>query len=308
MKRASIDLGTNTCLLLIAEAGPDGLRVLHDESNVVRLGQGVAASGMLQPEAMSRARECLRKYAAIAQSHGVRPEEILAVGTAQARDAKNAAGYFDGIQKELGIRFRILSGDEEARATFLGARLDGIDPRKMAVMDIGGGSTELVAMPDAKNGILGTSLPVGAVKISEQYLHSNPPTDQEFWAAEDAINRVIATLKPWRSGLGRPLGTDPVFVAVAGTAVTLAMLQEGITDFDARRIDGIRIRRGDAHRLVEELKWRTTEERKAMPGMEAKRADVILAGAMIFWRVMEELDFKEAVISTRGLRYGIWEL
>ncbi len=308
MKRASIDLGTNTCLLLVAEPGPDGLRVLHDESNVVRLGEGVAATGMLQPGAMNRARECLRRYATIAQSHGVRPQDILAVGTAQARDAKNATGYFESIEKELGIRFRILSGEEEARATFLGARLDGIDPRRMAVMDIGGGSTELVARPDPAGGITGTSLPIGAVKITEQHLHSNPPADAEFWAAEDAINRALGVLKPWRSGLVKTAGTEPVFVAVAGTAVTLAMLQEGITDFDAGRIDGVRIRRGDAHRLVEELKWRTVEERKAMPGMEAKRADVILAGALIFWRVMEELDFQEAVISTRGLRYGVWEL
>jgi exopolyphosphatase/guanosine-5'-triphosphate,3'-diphosphate pyrophosphatase len=313
MKRASIDLGTNTCLLLVVEEGPQGLRVLHDESNVVRLGQGVAASGLLQPEAMERARACLGKYAAIAQSHGVAPADILAVGTAQARDARNAAEYFDSIASELGIRFRILTGDEEARATFLGARLEGMDARRMVVMDIGGGSTEIVAMPDPEGGMLGTSLGVGAVKITERHFRSDPVTDAEFWAAEDAINQVVRTLGPWREELGRrlartPAGGDPVFVAVAGTAVTLAMLQNGVTEFDSSRIDGLRIRRGDAHRLVEELKWRSVEERKLMPGMEQKRADVILAGALIFWRVMEELDFKEAVISTRGLRYGVLEV
>lgn len=312
MKRASIDLGTNTCLLLVVEEGPEGRRVLHDESNVVRLGQGVAATRMLQPEAMERARECLAKYAEIARALGVAPGDIVAVGTAQARDAGNAREYFERIERELGIRFRILSGDQEARATFLGARLEGMDTRRMAVMDIGGGSTEIVAMPDPTGGMLGTSLGIGAVKITEKHLLTDPVTDAEFWAAEDAVNQAVRTLKPWREEWARKIapidsGGEPVFVAVAGTAVTLAMVQGGLAEFDPARVDGLRISRGDAHRLVEELKWRTIDERKRMTGMEQKRADVILAGALIFWRVMEELDFKEAVISTRGLRYGVLE-
>jgi exopolyphosphatase/guanosine-5'-triphosphate,3'-diphosphate pyrophosphatase len=311
MRRASIDLGTNTCLLLVVEQGPSGFRVLHDESNVVRLGQGVAGSGMLQGEAMERTLECLARYVEILRSHQIRPQEVIAVGTAQARDARNASEYFDRIERKLGLRFKVLSGEEEARATFLGARLDGMDSRRMAVMDIGGGSTEIVAMPDPASGIFGTSLGVGAVKITERFFHSDPVTDAEFWAAEDAINQSLQSLKAWRIELRKRLsahsGAGPVFVAVAGTAVTMAMLQTATRDFEAARIDGLRITRGDAHRWVEELKWRTIHERKALPGMEPKRADVILAGALIFWRVMEELDFQEAVISTRGLRFGVLE-
>ena len=96
-----------------------------------------------------------------------------------------------------------------------------------------------------------------------------------------------------------------VFVAVAGTAVTLAMLQFSMKEYDRVQIDGLKLSRGDVHRLVEELKWRSVEERKQMIGMEVKRADVILAGVLIFWRVMEELDFSEVTLSTRGLRYGV---
>ena len=308
MKRASIDLGTNTCLLLIKEESESGEIILHDESNVVRLGQGVDKTGELNSEAMDRARECLEKYAALAKQFGIDPKTILAVGTAQARDAKNAPAFFDSIEKSTGIRFRVLTGDEEAKATFLGAALPGVDPKCMVVMDIGGGSTELVAMPDASGLISGESLNIGAVRMTERYLKSDPVTDDEFWKCEDAINEALAHLKPWRKTLDAQMSVEPVLVAVAGTAVTLAMLQESIAVYERSKIDGVTLTQGDAHRLVEELKWRTSAERAQMVGMEAKRADVILAGALIFWRVLEELGFKEVKISTRGLRYGVFRL
>jgi exopolyphosphatase/guanosine-5'-triphosphate,3'-diphosphate pyrophosphatase len=307
MKRASIDLGTNTCLLLIKEETTGGEIILHDESNVVRLGQGVDQAKALNPEAMERARACLEKYAKISQKLGVDASQIIAVGTAQARDAKNAKDFFDTIQKSYGIKFRILSGDEEGKATFLGAALPGLDPKKMVVMDIGGGSTEIVAMPDASENISGESLSLGAVKMTERFLKSDPVTDEEFWQCEETINQMVSRLKPWRKELKTKIQKE-TFVAVAGTAVTLAMLQESMLDYDRTKLDGMIITKGDAHRLVEELKWRTIAERKLMPGMEPKRADVILAGALIFWRVMEELEFEEAIISTRGLRYGVFAL
>ncbi|CAN5951491.1 unnamed protein product [Sphagnum jensenii] len=144
--------------------------------------------------------------------------------------------------------------------------------------------------------------------MTERYLKSDPSNDDEFWKCENAIDEALQAMKPWRQELQSKLGATPVLVAVAGTAVTLAMLQLGLTEFDRTQIDGLKITRGDAHRLVEELKWRTVAERQTMPGMEPKRADVILAGALIFWRVMETLDFREAMISTRGLRYGVFKL
>ena len=304
MKKASIDLGTNTCLLLVK----DEETVLHDESTIVRLGQGVDQSKELHPEAMVRAKTCLQKYSEIAKKLGVNPSDIFAVGTASSRDAKNSASFYDSIEKEFGIRFRILSGDEEAKATFLGAALPGIQVSKMVVMDIGGGSTELVSLPKNADSIFGESLNIGAVRMTERFLKSDPSTDEEFWKCESAIDEALQSMKPWRDALNAKLSGSPILVAVAGTAVTLGMLQLGLLDFDRAQIDGMKITRGDAHRLVEELKWRTVSERQAMPGMEPKRADVILAGALIFWRAMETLDFKEAIISTRGLRYGVFAL
>jgi exopolyphosphatase/guanosine-5'-triphosphate,3'-diphosphate pyrophosphatase len=288
-RQASIDLGTNTCLLLVLE----GDTILHDESNVVRLGQGVDQSKMLQTDAMARTLSCLEKYAAIVRSFGIQTADVLAVGTAQARDAGNATEFFQQIENQLGFRFRVLSGDEEANSTFIGAALPGMNPESMVVMDIGGGSTEIVQI----NG--GKSLNMGAVRMTERYLKSDPVTDDEFWKCESAIDEALAELKPMIESTGKN------FVAVAGTAVTLGMLQLSLKEFDRQQLDGFEITRGDAHRLVEELKWRSVAERNQMLGMEPKRADVILAGALIFWRAMEVLGFKSVKVSTRGLRYGV---
>jgi exopolyphosphatase/guanosine-5'-triphosphate,3'-diphosphate pyrophosphatase len=295
MKQASIDLGTNTCLLLIKEDTAQGEVIIHDESNVVRLGQGVDQTSELHPEAMDRAYQCLNRYAETVRAQGMDPAQVIAVATAQARDAKNAGPFFEKIEKVLGLRFRILSGDEEARATFVGAALPRMDPKKMIVMDIGGGSTEIVSSAGGK------SLNIGAVRLTERFLKSNPVTDDEFWACESAIDQALDEMLPLRESFS---GT-PEFVTVAGTAVTLAMLQLSMKDYCREDLDGVTLSRGDAHRLVEELKWRSVEERKQMPGMEAKRADVILAGALIFWRAMERLNLPVATISTRGLRYGV---
>lgn len=287
-KLASIDLGTNTCLLLVL----DGEKVLHDESNVVRLGQGVDQNKKLHPEAMERTFQCLKKYAEIVRRLGVEPSQVMAVGTAQARDAENAKDFFSKIKTEIGFQFQTLSGDAEAKATFVGAALPGMDPSKIVVMDIGGGSTEIVQSDGGK------SLNIGAVRMTERFLKSNPVTDEEFWKCEAAIDEALQEMKS-------RISSKNTFVAVAGTAVTLAMIQLGLKDFDRSKIDGFTLTRGDAHRIVEELKWRSVDERKEMVGMEPKRADVILAGALIFWRVMEVLGFEKAVISTRGLRYGV---
>lgn len=298
MLEASIDLGTNTCLLLVK----DGDRVLHDESTVVRMGQDVDRTGELHPDAMKRAQDCIARYADVATKLGVQPAHIVAVGTAQARDAKNAKDFFARVTTQTGVKFQVLSGDQEARATFLGAALPGMNVESMVVMDIGGGSTELVSHAG------GTSLNMGAVRMTERYLKTSTsqglaPTDAEFWACEAAIDKELKTLLSWRRTL-----QAPQLVTVAGTAVTLAMLQLASSQYDREKLDGMLLTRGDAHRWVEELKWRSVAERQAMTGMEPKRADVILAGALIYWRAMEVLDFKQAVISTRGLRYGVLKI
>jgi exopolyphosphatase/guanosine-5'-triphosphate,3'-diphosphate pyrophosphatase len=292
MIRASIDLGTNTCLLLMRE----GDRVVGDYSTIVRLGQKVDEQRALHPDAMERTLACLREYAKSLKAAGGSPDQAKCVATSQARDARNGADFFARVRTETGFQFQVITGEEEARLTFLGALLPGMKPETSAVIDIGGGSTELISATG------GQSLDLGSVRFSERFLKSDPVTDAEFWACQAEADRMLETFQPWRSANAR----ETELVAVAGTATALAAWHLGLPRFDARAIDGLVLTRGDVHRMVEELKWRSIEERRQLPSMEPMRADVILAGALILWRAMEILKFPEARISTRGLRYGLW--
>ena len=296
MRKASIDLGTNTALLLVAEVDGGEVRsVLHDQSTMVRLGQNVDLTKRLHPDAVVRTLACLRGYAARVIGFGVKPSDVICVATATARDAENGAEFFAQVARETGLVFRTISGAEEAKSMFIGGLLPGMDPERSAVIDIGGGSTEFRSVGS------GLSIRMGSVRFTERYLKSNPVTDIEFWGAREAVDRALAEASAWRAAI--PADTE--LVGVAGTVVTLAQCQLGLSHFDPAQIDGTVLTRGDIHRLVEELKWRTIEERKTLPGVEPGRADVLLAGALILWRSMEALGFARLRVSTRGLRYGV---
>ena len=301
MLRASIDLGTNTCLLLISEWDPKQktvVRTVSDHSTIVRLGQGVDKNRELAPEAIERTLACLRGYQEKVKAAGLRCEDATCVATSQARDAQNGAAFFQRIEKETGFKFRTITGEQEAELTFAGGLLPGMVPEKSAVIDIGGGSTELMGSQG------GLSLDVGSVRFTERYLKSDPVTDDEFWACQEAIDDLITTAKSWRARYAR----DLQLVAVAGTATTLAAWHLELPQFNAEKINESILTRGDVHRMVEELKWRTVEERKKLTGIDEGRADVLLAGGLILWRAMELLDFQNCRISTRGLRYGVLSL
>jgi exopolyphosphatase/guanosine-5'-triphosphate,3'-diphosphate pyrophosphatase len=305
MLRSSIDLGTNTCLLLIADWDPGRksvTRVHGDFAEVVRLGQGVDRERTLHPEAMERTLKCLRVYAARVHEAGLDPAAGVCVATSQARDARNGAEFFSRITAETGFRFRVISGDEEARLTFLGGLLPGTDPSSTAIIDIGGGSTELIAASG------GQSVDIGSVRFTERFLKSDPVTDREFWACQEAIDQELEKLQVWRAGLSSSSGAHgdghvgPGLLGVAGTVTTLAQWHLDLPRFERDRIDGAMLTRGDVHRMVEELKWRTSGERLGLPGVTTGRADVLLAGAMILWRAMELFSFPDVPVYTRGLR------
>ena len=301
MIRMTLDLGTNTCLMLIAQVNSQTLqveKVLFDQSRIVRLGQGVDQNRRFHPDAMARALNALTEYSSFVKNLGEDPSHAVCVATSQARDAQNSAEFFAEVEQKTGFRFQVISGEDEARYTFLGALLPGMDPSHAAVIDIGGGSTEIIALTERK------SIDIGSVRYTERFLHSDPVQDEEFWACQEAIDQELEVFLSWRKSLQQA----PQVVAVAGTVTTLAAWYMGLDRFDAKKMDGLVLTRGDIHRMVEELKWRTIQERRALPCMEPLRADVILAGAMILWRIMELLDFAKCTISTRGLRYGALQL
>jgi exopolyphosphatase / guanosine-5'-triphosphate,3'-diphosphate pyrophosphatase len=292
--QAAIDLGTNTCLLLIAQVDLENnliLKVLEDFSFTVRLGQGVDASKELLPQAMQRTLECLENYALIVQGYGIPTQDVKAVATSQARDAKNGKMFFDVVSKQTGFQFKTLSGEQEALMTFRGALPAGKNPEKIVVIDIGGGSTEITSI--VQGVVQGQSVDLGCVRFTERFLKSDLVTDSEFWACLQEVDQGLAVFEKIY-----PNQFQGELLAVAGTATTLAQLHLGLSHFDKNAIEGV-------HRLLEELKMRTLAERRLYLKDQEKRADVILAGAIILWRALEVLGFRSCRVSTRGLRYGV---
>jgi len=227
---------------------------------------------------------------------GLDPNDTTAVATSQARDAENGNEFFSQVYKETAFQFQILSGGDEARLTFIGA-LSEQDPKACVVIDIGGGSTELMGQ------LGGQSLDVGSVRFTERYLPSNPVTDTEFATCLAAIDEELAQMKSWCQSLGN--GVE--LIAVAGTATTISAVLQDLKQFDREKIDGFHLTKTELEQLVEKFRQATHEERTQM-GVEPGRADVILAGAMILWRAHVVLGFDYSIVSTRGLRYGVLTL
>ena len=296
MLKASIDLGTNTCLMLIAEVESGYVKkVLGDYANIVRLGGGVDKTGCLQSDAIERTMICLNEYKGTISKAGISPDDVICVATSQARDAENGKEFFAGVEAESGFRFKVLSGRDEARMSFIGSLLPGMEPSNHAVVDIGGGSTEFVTAKD------GRSIDLGSVRFTERYLKSDPITDEEFSVCLNEIDNKLKDLVDWRNSIR--LGMQ--MLAVAGTATTLASWHLRLSEFDAAEVEKVQLTSGNLLQMVNDLKRMTVRERCDQVGIDPKRADVLLAGAMILWRTMEKLDFPNCRISSRGLRYGV---
>ncbi len=296
MLRASIELGTNTCLMLLAEVESGQIKkVLGDYARIIRLGEGVDLTRSLQPKAIERTLTCLAEYKEIIFQAGILPGDVVCVATSHARDASNGEAFFDKVEEECGFRFKVLSGKDEARLSFMGSLLPGMDPSHYAVVDIGGGSTEFVTVNEDH------SIDLGSVRFTERYLKSDPVTDEEYLRCLGKIDNKLEELAGWRSSIP----VDMQMLAVAGTATTLASWHLGLKEFDAKKIEEVQLTKDDLHRMVEDLKAMTVAERREQVGIEPKRADVLLAGAMIMWRTMEKLRFPICSISSRGLRYGV---
>lgn len=302
---ASIDLGTNTALLLIAERskGSAELVTVEDHSSVVRLGEGVDGTRRLQPQAMERTLQCLKIYAQRVRAAGLPPASVVAVATSQARDAENAGEFFERVRVETGFLFRTLSGDQEAAATFEGALLSDTPAATAVVIDIGGGSTEFKSLTEG-----GLSVDLGSVRFTERFFkgpRDAAVSDERFWACRDAVDVALAPVSTWWESIESAKRNRLQLLAVAGTATSLAQWFLGQRTFEREAIDRVTLTVGDLHRMVEELKWRSPVERERDFGLDPGRADVLLAGAMILWRSLTVLGVASTRVSTRGLRYGI---
>ncbi len=296
MLRAAIDLGTNTCLLLVARVESGYVKkVLGDYASVIRLGEGVDKIGCLRSDAIERALACLSEYKKTVSKAGISPGDVVCVATSQARDAENGGEFFERVEAECGFRFSVISGKDEARLSFVGSLLPGMEPSNHAVVDIGGGSTEFVTAKE------GRSIDLGSVRFTERYLKSDPVADEEYSNCLDRIDNKLDELMDWRGSIP----SDTQMLAVAGTATTLASWHLRLREFDAAEVEKTQLNNDDLLQMVNDLKRMTVAERRDQVGIEPKRADVLLAGAMIIWRIMEKLNFQACNISSRGLRYGV---
>jgi exopolyphosphatase/guanosine-5'-triphosphate,3'-diphosphate pyrophosphatase len=275
----------------------------------VRLGEGVDRHGVLSADALARVFAAVDEYAAVLAAHDVGLRRFVA--TSAVRDARNTEDLVDGIRSRLGVDVDVVAGDEEARLSFDGATRALPDlPGPVAVLDIGGGSTELVVgdPPTAAGGpghvVAGRSLDIGSVRLTERLMPSDPPTAEETASAARVVDDALASLPAYAVHVA----DAATLVGVAGTVTTLAALHLGLTEWDAARVHGARIPVADARDLAARLLGMTTAQRQAL-GVPPGRADVIAAGALILDRVLRRAGVTELVASVADILDGIaWSL
>jgi len=304
---AVIDVGTNTLTLLIAQPGVRKPKVVHDEAIITRLGKGLAESHFFDAEAMGRTREALSSFSQTCKKYKVK--KIIAVGTASCRIAANTEVFLTAVEDETKIKIDVISGEKEAEYTFGSAwREFGGRKKKIIVIDIGGGSTEVMTGPlsDKKqepDSLI--SLPIGSVRFTEQFVRSDPISQENFEALHRAIKNGIADELDFFFPEDTDF-SDHEVVATAGTATTLSTINQKLKIYDSKKVHGASLSIKHLEKIITELISKDVKERQKITGMEPLRADVLLAGALILLELMRFFDKKEALISDRGLRYGVF--
>ena len=295
---AAIDLGTNTFLLLIAEIKDGDLKPVYQQAKIIRLGRDVDKSRHLSEAAMGRAHDCLAHFSRVAQEFNA--ITVTACGTSALRDAENRDVFIKRIADETGIRIEVISGEEEARLSYLGAisNQKGLSSQTM-IIDIGGGSTE-ICQGTVEKMQERISLDIGSVRLTERYIFSDPIQASEIAQMKTEIDRHLENL-PAIAAIDQELSV----IGVAGTITTLAAIDHKIDPWNSERIDTIRLHADKVEKLAGQLAGMTLAARKELAGLAPKRADVIVAGAFILSAIMRKLNIEKLRVSDRGLRFGI---
>lgn len=296
MRVAAIDVGTNSTRLLVAEELADGFRALERRLTITRLGEGVNQRRVLAPQALDRTLRAIADYAAVCGEYEV--SKLRVTGTSAVRDAHNRDEFFEGVRKLTGTEPEMLSGEAEARATFLGALSDLTRGEPVLLVDIGGGSTELISGRDEPKRLV--SLNVGCVRMLEKHLESDPPTTEELDALRAEVTEGLEDVK---DDLAVPAGAR--MIGVAGTVTTLAAMKSGAPVYDPELTHHSVLSHGDVRRLARRLESLPYEKRKQVRGLEPGRVDVIVAGAEILLCVMEVFDAAEVLVSEKDILDGL---
>jgi exopolyphosphatase / guanosine-5'-triphosphate,3'-diphosphate pyrophosphatase len=298
---AAVDMGTNSTRLLVADSdggGPAGpLSTIERHMHITRLGQGVNAARRLHPDAIERTLAVLRKYRDVMDSTGV--EGVRATATSAARDAVNRDDLLGPAAEILGATVELLSGEDEGRLTFLGATT-GLDaPAPHLVVDIGGGSTEFTVGTDTPEGTL--SVDVGCVRLTEAWLHSDPPAPEE-------LSQALSVVQAYLDDVDRDLptaGQAQTLIGTAGTVTTVAAVEIGLPTYDPEVLHHFRLTRDAAEDVFRTLATEAAADRRHNPGLEPARVDVIVGGAAVLVAVMRHWAFEEMIVSEADILDGL---
>lgn len=293
MTAAAIDIGTNSVRLLIVD---DSGAELEREMHITRLGQDVDQTGRLAPEAIARTTSVLRHYAARLQARGAGALRVTA--TSAARDAENRADFFSEVQEAVGATPELLSGDEEAKLSFAGATAgSSLGAGAVAIFDIGGGSTEFALGHHEPEAFI--SLDIGGVRMTERFLTGDPPTKQELADCRAFVKQQLT----------RVSGTVPVasarhWIGLAGTVTSCAAFSLKLTSYDPTRTHGYRLTRKHATDFLGAMAATTISERRELL-LEAKRADVIVGGAVVLDAIFETFELESIQVSEKDILDGL---
>ena len=297
--KASIDIGTNSVLLLVANIRDGGIEVLEEKQAVPRLGKGVDADKNLHPDSCDRVVEVLKKYKAhLVENYPQVANDVVVTATSAVRDSSNREEFLNQIYQETGWRVQLLTGEEEAQTTYTGAISVLKDQNEnFVVLDIGGGSTE-IALGKQLQLSSGISVDMGSVRFSERYLKSDPPKKEELKTLRIEVNSLLKTksfnLKKYR------------LVGVAGTVTSIAAIELGLDEYNASRINGYLLKKKSVEEFIDEFSKITSDEieQKYSPFLTG-RGDVIAGGLIILHEFMNHFNFDELIVSTGGIRHGI---
>tara|TARA_B100000315_G_scaffold28115_1_gene23952 strand:+ start:2003 stop:2917 length:915 start_codon:yes stop_codon:yes gene_type:complete len=295
MRVASLDLGTNTLLLTIADLDQSSLKPLYEDAVIIRLGQNLKDGGALHPDAKKRCLQAIENYLSIISSYDV--GETIAVGTAALRKTSDGEQFVKEIAERYNINFEIISGKEEARLTFKSTQHEfPVVEKELLMFDIGGGSTEIVT-GDLNDITSMTSLPVGTVNLTEEFMSHDPATPSEMATTGNRITDVLSRITVNQ--------TEFKGVGVAGTVTTLKAISLKMSDSNHGLIHKSVLTRDEITELAHRLTTMTLKERLRLKGLPEKRADIIHVGAVITQAIVHRFGLSEIHVSDRGLRWGV---
>ena len=298
---AGVDIGTNSTRLLVADVDGHGAEAslvpVDRRMTITRLGQGVDATRSLAPPAITRTVDALREYRGVIDDLGV--EQVRATATSAARDATNRDDFFGPATEVLGVTPELLSGEEEALLSFSGATA-GLDaPAPFLVVDIGGGSTEFVVGTDAPTGLC--SVDIGCVRITEQFLHSDPPAPEELSAAVSVVRDHVADV----ARAVPDIHQTKTLVGLAGTVTTVAAIELGLPEYDGDALHHFRLTRDAAEDVFRTLATESAAQRRHNPGLEEGRVDVIVGGVLVLVTILRVLEHEEVLVSEADILDGL---